>query len=152
MKAPLCSLLLATIMMLGCGTLRFYPVQGPLVSLKPVPVLKAKFSGLNSGNVSVVLNDGEVCKGKWTTVNMGTKGANAGGTPVETGDMSSVWDSVYGQDFYNAHVLGKFIHESIARGERGTTVDIQLYVLNNHENDINGVAKDSNGNVYKVVY
>ena len=150
MKSLFCILLLATMTTLGCGTLYFYPVHGPLVSLKPVPVLKAKFSGLSSGNVSVVLNDGEVCKGKWTTVNIGTKGADSEGTPVETGDMSSVWNSVYGQDFYNAHVLGKFIHESIAHGQKGTTVDIQLYVLHNHDNDINGVAKDSNGNVYKV--
>jgi len=63
--------------------------------------------------------------------------------------MSSEWDSVYGQDFYNAHVLGKFVHESIAHGQRGTTLDIQVYVSD--RNDLKGVDKDSNGNIYKVI-
>jgi hypothetical protein len=151
MKAQFCILLLATTMLLGCAPLRFYPVQGPLVSMNPAPVLTAK---LNAKNISLVLNDGEVCKGKWATATPGEKATPPNGMPPD--NMSSLWDSIYGQGFYKSHILGMQIMQSVAHGQKGTTLEIQLYKSDTHEingvPDIKGVAKDSKGNVYKVVY
>lgn len=151
MKIRLCIVLLATAMSVGCvATLRFYPVQGPLFAAKPVPVLFAKISGLSSGNISLVLNDGEVCKGQWAMVPINGTGAMApNGTLLDTGDMSPFWDSIYGQGFYKSHILGsRFYARAIANGKKGATINIELYKAD--IGDIKGVAKDSNGNVYKV--
>jgi hypothetical protein len=65
MNTKLCLVLLAISVTLGCSrNLRLYPVQGQLAAQTPSPVLIAKIAGgLTSGVFSVVLSDGEVCKG-----------------------------------------------------------------------------------------
>jgi hypothetical protein len=145
LKTKLGLLLLAICMTLGCTLkLHFYPVHGPLSSLTPIPVLPAKISGLSSGKISVVLNTGEICNGQWTLVRE-TAATGATGSA-----MSSVWDNVYGQGFYVAHVLGSRLYaRSVASGNRGTTLHVELYKSTG--GDLKGVAQDNNGNVYKIV-
>ena len=108
MKKKLCLLLLGISTMLGCThTARLYPVQGPLSAQTPLPVLFAKITGaFNPGDISVVLSDGEMCKGRWVLVH--PVQAPKGGTTanVTTNVMSPVWDTVYGPGFYVSHVLG----------------------------------------------
>jgi hypothetical protein len=127
----------------------FLSGAGPLVNMNPVPVLSAKVSGFNSGNISVVLNHGEVCKGQWGVASKGITAVGPNGMPLDTGDMSSLWDSIYGQDFYKSHILGTTMFQSVAYGKKGTTVGIQLY--KSSVGEIKGIAKDSHGNVYKVL-
>lgn len=151
MRIKLCIVLLAVTVTAGCmTTMHFYPVQGPLSTATPVPVLAAKVSGINSGTISLALNSGEVCNGKWELVYPPGHGKAApdAGDPSNTGDMASVWDSVYGKGFYRAHILGTVYAQSVAYGKRGATVDLQLYKSGE---GVKGVAKDNNGNVYKVV-
>jgi hypothetical protein len=108
-KNKLFFVLLVAFTLTGCrATGRLYPVQGPLSTQTPPPVLVAKITGaFNSGNISVVLADGEVCKGRWATV---TRPRVSSGAPLATAapaeNMSSIWDTVYGSGFYVAHVLG----------------------------------------------
>ena len=161
MKLKLCVLLLGVSLMVGCSaTARFYPVQGPLSSQTPLPVPVAKVTfGVNPGNISVVLGDGEVCKGRWAVVPRGQvpKGAAEANAPTTMG-MRSEWDTVYGPGFYVAHVLGaKYYAQVMATGDRGTILNVEMYRPENVEEHgnliaaVKGVAKDNKDNIYKLV-
>ena len=157
MKVKLCFLLLGISIMLGCShTYRFYPVQGPLSAQTPLPVLVAKLTGaISSGNISVVLSDGEVCKGHWAEVPRAKvpKGANTASAPEGNG-MSSVWDTVYGSGFYVSQVLGSTNARAVASGDRGKILNVELHATPEGEKTliVKGIAKDNKGNIYKVVY
>jgi hypothetical protein len=94
-KFKLCFLLLGIAIMLGCSaTARFYPVQGSLSAQTPLPVLVGKVTGVpfTPKGISVVLSDGEVCKGHWVIVHpvQVPKGATTA-TAAPTNGMQSVW-------------------------------------------------------------
>jgi hypothetical protein len=158
-KVKLWVLLLGISIMLGCShKYRFYPVQGPLSAQTPLPVLVAKLTGsfpFTSGNISVVLGDGEVCKGHWAQVPRVKvpKGANTTSAPDSNG-MSTVWDTVYGSGFYGSHVLGSTNAQAAASGDRGTVLNVEMYAMPEGDKNIivKGIAKDNKGNIYKVVY
>ena len=163
MKSKLCFIMLGLSMMLGCtGKVQFYPVQGPLSEQKPLPVLTAKATGaFRSGDFSVVLSDGEVCKGRWAQVRPTKVSKDAiTATVATTDDMSSVWDTVYGQGFYVAHVLGAQLYvQAVLTGDRGTVVHVELYRpegghvgSETSTGTGKGVAKDNKGNIYKLVF
>jgi hypothetical protein len=158
-KMRLCLILLGILSTLGCTrTARFYPVQGPLVSQTPLPVPTAKVSfGINPGNLSVVLTDGEVCKGHWVPVKRGEVPARTDSAPGSTAiAMQADWDAVYGAGFYTAHVLGsKYYARTTATGDRGTVLHVEMYRPENAEGNliaaVKGVARDNRENVYKLV-
>ena len=155
MKLKLCVLLLGISVMLGCSrTYRFYPVQGPLSTKTPSPVLVAKMTGaISSGSISVVLSDGEVCTGRWAEVPriQVPKGANTAIAPAD--NLSSVWDTVYGSGYYVSHVLGARSARGVISGNHGTVLNVELYATPEGEHTfvIKGVAKDNKDNIYKVV-
>lgn len=155
MKNKLCLLLLGISLMLGCSrTYRFYPVQGPLSTQTPSLVLVAKLTGaISSGSISVVLSDGEVCKGHWAEVPQVQvpKGANTATAPTDS--MSSGWDTVYGSGYYVSHVLGARNARAVASGNRGTVLNVEMYATPEGEHTfvIKGIAKDNKDNIYKVV-
>ena len=154
MKAKLsAALLLAVIFLSGCygiNKMRFYPVKDPAAQA-PSPAFIARMKGGSyNGEISVVLPDGETCKGPWTRV---AREPNAGGAPAATAEgMPAVWDSVYGQGFYVAHVLGRYIHgTAVVTGDRGTVLNVEFVNREEIEPGGRGVARDNKANVYKVV-
>jgi len=144
-------------MMLSCShTVRLYPVQGPLSVQKPLPVLVAKITGFSSPkNISAILSDGEVCKGVWNLVPQAKikKGVNTT-IATTTNEMSSIWDTVYGPEFYVSHILGaRYYARAVASGNRGTVLNVELYSSGGESVDaIKGIAKDNQGNIYKLVF
>jgi hypothetical protein len=162
MKIKLFLALLGISILSGCrATGRLYPFRGPLSAQTPAPVLLAKFTGaFGSGNISVVLADGEVCKGRWANVPrvQASKGPAVPST-VPPSDMPVVWDTVYGSGFYVAHVLGERLYvQSVVTGDRGTVLDVEMYRPEGKKDEghargvIKGVAKDSQDNIYKLVF
>jgi hypothetical protein len=160
MKDRLFFVLLAASILPGCGaTGRLYPVRGPLSAQTPAPVLVAKLTGaFNSGNISVVLADGEVCKGRWATVSrprVSSGSAAASAAPAE--NMSSEWDTVYGTGFYVSRVLGArlYAHAQL-QGDRGSVLDVEMWKPEEKEGNnvsaIKGVAKDTKDNIYKLAF
>jgi hypothetical protein len=143
----------------GCyRSAHLYPVQGPLASLTPPPIYTAKITGaFNSGSISVVLADGEVFTGPWKALSVKARAqkANAGSTEQVT--LASAWDTVYGKGFYTAHVLGTILFaQATLTGNRGTILQVEMYRQEHGADtsgqiDIKGVAKDSKGNIYKLV-
>lgn len=160
MKNKLFLVLLGVFILSGCrATGRLYPVQGPLSAQTPTPVLLAKLTGtFNSGSLSVVLVDGEVCKGPWATV-PGVQVPKSATTPnvAPPNSMSSVWDTVYGSGFYVSHVLGTRLYvQAVIPGNRGTILNLEMYRSDEKEPNsvsaIKGVAKDNKDNIYKLVF
>ena len=152
MKIRIVVLFCALSLLAGCyQKARLYPVQGPLAAQAPSPVFTAKVSGVwNSGNMTVTLAGGEVCKGTWGMVNR--MPADAGTTA--TVDWAKVWDTVYGQGFYTANVLGTPLHiRSTLSGSKGTTLNAEMYRrdIPGQLTEAKGVAEDSDGNIYKIV-
>lgn len=147
----------ALFLLLGCSSaVRFYPVQGSLSTQTPVPVLLGKFTvRAHSGDITVVMHDGEVCKGHWSLVRPVQSGA---GTAVaaETNGMPALWDAVYGSGFYVAHVLGskEYVH-AVVTGNKGTVLQVELFNAADEKQEgvphAKGIAKDNKDNLYKVV-
>lgn len=148
-------------LLLGCSApLRFYPVQGTLASRNPVPVLSGKLTvhASRSGDITVVMTDGEVCKGRWQLVRPQQSSAGAtASVPPETSAMSPLWDQIYGPGYYVAHVLGsnRYLH-AVVTGNKGTVFQVELFAPAGEPEhtgnpDVKGVAKDNKDNLYKVV-
>jgi len=152
MKTCAVLLVCAVLLLSGCfRSGRLYPVQGPLAAETAPPIYAAKMTGaFNSGNITVTLANGEVCKGTWGLVSR---------KPTDAGAASSVnwpkvWDAVYGGGYYTANVLGAPLHvRSTLTGSKGTTLDVEMYRRDvpGQLTEIHGVAQDSGGNIYKVV-
>jgi hypothetical protein len=124
----------------------FSPVQGPLSKQSPIPTYSATISGLFSGTVSVVLDNGEMCTGPWELASK-TPPATAS-TPI---DMAADWDSVYGPGYFAAHVLGnKLYARATLTGSKGTVLHVEFSNESNTRGSTKGVAEDNRGNVFKV--
>jgi len=65
--------------------------------------------------------------------------------------MASVWATVYGAGFSMANVPGVNRGEAVLSGDRGTLIQVEFYTGSGTANGT-GVAKDNNGNVYKVLF
>ncbi len=155
MKYKLYFILASVFVMFGCThSTHFYPVQGPLSSQIPLPVLNGKFSaGARSGNISVVMQDGETCKGRWTIVRPSQSTKGSASASVQPG-MSATWDAVYGPGYYVAHVLGARLYaQSVIPCAHGDSVTAEIYEPDSAgttPQPIRGVAKDSQDNIYKL--
>jgi hypothetical protein len=124
----------------------FSPVQGPLSKQSPIPTYSATITGLFSGTVSVVLDNGEVCTGPWELASK-TPPATAV-TPI---DMAADWDSVYGPGYFAAHVLGnKLYARATLTGNKGTVLHVEFSNESNTRANTKGVAQDNKGNLFKV--
>lgn len=128
-------LLFAAVLVSGCAAGRLYPVQGPLSTRTPRPVYKLRMD--NADGVSTTLANGEFCHGTWLDVAQGDPTAH---------DLESEWDLVYGKGFFLANILGKI---SIARANLTCSKDMTVSV---EFNSTQGIAKDSNGDVFKLTF
>jgi hypothetical protein len=129
------------------------PVQGPLSKRSPVPTYAATISGILSGSISVVLENGEVCKGPWAFVSdtPPATSATAGTAAVAPIDMAADWDSVYGTFYFTAHVFGnKLYARATLTGTKGTVLHTEFSNEDNTPGNTKGVAADNKGNVFKV--
>lgn len=152
MKTRAVLLACVALLLSGCYRIgRLYPVQGPLAAQTAPPIYAAKMTGaFNSGNITVTLANGEVCKGAWGMVSR---------EPTDTTTPSGVnwpkaWDAVYGGGYYTANVLGARLHvRSTLTGSNGATLDVEMYRRDvpGQLTEIRGVAQDNRGNIYKIV-
>jgi hypothetical protein len=146
MKTPAVMLLIATALT-GCMVMvpgHLYPIQGPLASQTPMPILPLTLSGiLNSGSLSVTLQGGETCKGSWNQVHADDPSGNK---------MAAQWDAVYGQGFFTANVLGNPVFaRSALTCNKGSTLNVELYDPKpGNPIAVVGIAQDDKGNLYKM--
>jgi hypothetical protein len=152
--------LLAALVLFGCSArARFYPVQGPLSAETPPPVFAGKLTvnaSFRSGTLSAQLSDGESFRGTLSLVETGTRRrmGQADATPAAIAGMDKLWDLIYGDGYYLAHVLGEGQYgRAVITGSKGTLLQLEIHsaVVGNAVSQPKGVAKDGKGNVYKVV-
>jgi hypothetical protein len=152
MKISIIAIVLTTTILGGCILSvpgGFSPVQGPLSKQSPIPTYAATLSGLFSGSISVVLDNGEVCKGQWAFVSTTPQSMSA--TAVTPIDMAADWDDVYGAGYFAAHVLGnKLYARATLTGNTGTVLHAEFSNENNTRGNTKGVAEDNKGNIFKV--
>jgi hypothetical protein len=144
----------------GCASARLYPLKGPLSTQTPPPVLKGTMSGaFFSGSFKVTLPGGELCQGHWATVSRDNLATASPAEAALNAEMASIWDMVYGYQFYTGQVLGSKYHvKGVLTGTKGSTVNVELYKppedvgenLRTSVENIKGIAKDSNGNIFKI--
>ncbi|MFH1519996.1 MAG: hypothetical protein ABIE75_05470 [Candidatus Omnitrophota bacterium] len=139
----------------GCTTTAMmYPVEGPLSKQTPLPVLKAKVDGImgNSGNISLVMPDGEMCSGRWSSIApTSTSFSTTSGTGSVTSGLSSAWATVYGSGFVTQNTPGVNKGEAMLVGDKGIVIQVEFYTGSGTANGT-GVAKDNQGNVFKVLF
>ncbi|WP_257312193.1 hypothetical protein [Geothrix fuzhouensis] len=122
-------------------SLYFHPVKGPILDQYPNTVVAGSASGLTSGSISMKLPTGESCKGEWSPVPQ---------TQSETG-LSSDWDLIYGQGYFLKNIQGSRNRvKAKLVGDKGSEILAEFYRHSEHEATLQGVAKDSAGNVYKI--
>ncbi|MGA3045584.1 MAG: hypothetical protein ABSD67_03120 [Terracidiphilus sp.] len=157
MKARFAFVLLAVCVIAECVAAfgeTLYPVVGPMATQAPPPAITAKFSGANSGRFTLTQAGGESFEGKWaflvpSFVNAKTPETSSSYLPQP--NLAFAWDTVYGQGYFLARVVGTRIRQAVATGNQGTVLQIECLYSDPHSG-FNGVAVDSKGNIYKVVW
>jgi len=161
--------LLSACAITGChGYGHLYPVSGPLTALAPAPVYTAKITltpnwskpitiGAHAndrvGKIALTLANGEQFNGTWKQVYQ-----QPGATNTASDPLASTWDAIYGSGYYTAHVLGTplFVHSDMT-GTLGTKLTVEWYeqAYGGNQNQrlvARGIAKDSKGDVFKLVF
>ena len=146
----------------GCtAKTTLYVVDGPLAAQKPAPVYPGTMTvhaSLHAATVSIVMDGGEKFRGNLELSRAPQVGTRAGDGGSRFASMEDAWDQIYGKGYYVAHVLGdgQFGHLQMT-GSNGTVVEFELHSAVSGTGDQTvmsqplGVAKDSKGNLYKVV-
>ena len=128
----------------GCSAkVSLFPVSGPLSDEKPLPVLTATAEGItgNTGPISLNTPRGDTCVGRWSSV---------APTYVASGTLFGQYGGMAGFS-----VSG--IQPGVNKGQAfltcatGTTFEAEFFTGSGTANGY-GVAKDSNGNVYKMLF
>jgi hypothetical protein len=134
----------------------FIPVAGPAAALQPVPAYLGRLNGLFSGEVKVTLADGERFEGAWLRILPGAAIPAGLQDAAIAPDLVKDWDFVYGEGYYRADVVGSRQHLcALLKGSKGSEALVEVNNPNRageSRDPVRGVARDSQGNIYKVVF
>jgi hypothetical protein len=151
MRLPHLPIGLLALAVCGCGvvipmpiSMHLYPVQvqGPIAERKPVPAIPASVLGtFYTARFYVTFPDGETFQGPLRPV-----------VPADAvnGDLAPVWDAVYGPGYYATAALGSPGRaRAVLQGSKGSILFIETN-RTSRDAPVEGIAKDSNGDVFKV--
>ena len=159
MKTKFLPVFVVAILLLPCVPVtaqKLYPIRGPLAAQSPALVFSGQIRRplFSLGSVFTLLkswevSDGEVLAGKVVIVKASSPDDAAAGTAQDyppQSNLASVWDAVYGQGYFVAHILGNELMQGVFTGSKGTVLQVES--LDGQK----GVAADNKGNVYKMVW
>lgn len=129
-------------------------MKGPYSEQRPIPVLQALVKDVqrNSGEVSLTLPDGERCVGSWSSLApQQVSVSTMTGQAQVTSGIQTAYATVYGTGFTVSNVPGVNRGTAYFVGDRGTTVEVEFFTGSGTASG-NGVAVDSKGNTYKVIF
>ena len=149
-KLILALLCCSNLTMSGCFMpARLVPVAGP-AKLEPHEVIIKPSGAFSRGSFYAELKHEklrtfheDVCKGRWTPA--------TAPLPAGKNDMTSVWDTALGDNYYEAQVIGA---KRCARGT-GTCdhhVTLVAEICQYAGGRRAGVARDSAGSIYNIVF
>lgn len=133
----------------GCASsqiVTFYPVGGPLSKQMPLPIIKAKADGIsgNTGPLTLTLPSGETCQGQWSS-------AAPQQVSVSSGGMFTMYGPAAGYSVTAGNVPGVNRGEVFMSCDQGATVQAEFFTGSGTASGY-GVARDSFGNIYKMVF
>lgn len=137
----------AAVFIAGCSTTaRMYPVEGPASVQAPVQVLHATINGItgNNGSLTFALPDGVPCEGEWSS-------AAGVQTTFGAGSLFTQYGPVYGSGYAITSGGGQNPGRAIATCTDGTRFDIEFVTGGGTANGF-GFARDTRGNVYRVLF
>lgn len=137
------------LLLAGCSSsqiVTFYPVKGPLATQVPLPIAKATAEGItgNTGPLTMTLASGETCTGQWSS-------AAPQQVAVTSASLFTTYGPVAGYSVTAGNVPGVNRGEAFMSCDRGTSVQAEFFTGSGTANGY-GVAKDSAGNVYKMLF
>jgi hypothetical protein len=142
------SLVLTSIFCLGAcsASVELYPVKGPYSEQTNKPIIHATAHGVmgNTGRFVVTLPNNETCEGRWSS---------AAGVMVAsgTGTLFSQYGSLVGFGTAISNVPGVNRGEAMSFCPSGRSLEAEFYTGSGTANGY-GIARDSEGNVYKMLF
>lgn len=127
-------------------TARLYPVEGPLSTRAPIPVIEAKVDGImgNNGRIQVTMPDGATCAGEWSS-------AAASQLSFSSGSLLGT----YGATYFSGMILtpghGQNPGRAIANCSDGNQIEVDFVTGAGTANGF-GIARDRRANVFRVLF
>jgi len=131
----------------GCSTTaRLYPVEGPLSSQIPIPVITATVSGItgNNGPIKMTMPDGATCAGEWSS-------AAASQVTSSSGSLIGIYGATYFQGVSIGAGKGQNPGRAIANCSDGNQVDVEFVTGAGTATGF-GIARDRRANVFRVLF
>lgn len=161
MKKHLLPILALSIVSNSCTISRsFTPVSGPLAQQGVIAIpVKFTWSGSGSGKVEVVMPDGEVCTGRYSTIARGSTSlfqGNSFGSSYTTSGYSPY--NSYSTNSSGIYSGISSSHENEQQGEglvignRGTVLKFSYTTSASNPLHGHGSGYDNKGNRYSIVY
>lgn len=123
-----------------------YPVKGPLSEQQQKPVLTATAHDVqrNTGQFDVIMPNGEKCTGQWSS---------AAGVTLShsTASLFSQYGTVTGFATSISNVPGVNRGQAMSFCPSGRTLEAEFVTGSGTANGY-GIAKDSDGNIYKMLF
>ncbi|MHA6297844.1 hypothetical protein [Devosia sp. CAU 1758] len=139
----------AALLLAGCMSTKvsMFPVEGPLSRMAPLPTIQATAKGIesNTGEITMVRPGDDLCSGRWSSVAPQMVVASSGSL------FSTYGSSVGFNSVSVANMPGTNRGEAFLACSSGATVQAEFYTGSGTANGY-GVAKDSDGNVYKMLF
>ena len=137
----------AALVLAGCTTsVTLYPIEGPLALQRPLPVVVATVNSVqdNTGSITMTLPKDETCTGKWSS-------AAPQMAAVTTTSLFGRYGAAAGFGMLTGPAPGVNRGEAFVACAQGTTLQAEFFTGSGTANGY-GVAKDSNGNIYKMLF
>ena len=144
---PAAVVIAAPLVLIGCSlTATMVPVEGPLSQLRPVPVFNVRVDGImgNTGKISFAMQDGETCKGRWSS-------AAGAGVSVAAGSLVSQYGSAYLTGYSVSTGSGRNPGQALIVCTKGRTIQVDFVTGAGTAHGF-GIAKDNESNVYRLVF
>lgn len=139
----------AAALLSACSTsVHLYPVEGPLTKSAPGKTIVATADGItgNTGNFKFVSAEGATCQGRWSSV------APQFAATSNTSLMNRYGSAVgYSNSVIVGAVPGVNKGQAFTVCSDGTRFDIEFYTGSGTANGY-GIAKDTKGNIYKMIF
>lgn len=142
-----CAIVMSIVGLSACSTTaNLYPVEGPLSRENPVPTVVVKVDGItsNTGGFNLLMPDGAICTGRWSSVAPQY-------AATTTTSLFSRYGTVTGYGTTVGIVPGVNKGQAFATCSDNTRLEVEFYTGSGTANGY-GIAKDTNGNVYKMIF
>ena len=140
-------ILFPAIVLSGCSTtVNMYPIKGPISERNPLPVIIAHVDGImsNTGNFGFTTPDQIECSGKWSSV---------APQMVSTGwgTLFTTYGTASGFGTTASNLPGANKGQAFGVCSDNTTFQVEFLTGSGTANGY-GLASDSAGNIYKLIF